>query len=68
MSDNTRFVRGPGLTLLSPDQCEKIRSSALEILERNGVRIADEQVFGELGGAGPRWQRSSPSWMCRGAA
>ncbi len=45
MGDNNRFKNALGLTLLSSDQCEQIDQASLEVLERVGVNVHQEETL-----------------------
>ena len=44
----------PSMRVLSPDQCEEIHLATLEVLERTGVWLDDEDALEALRGAGAR--------------
>ncbi len=54
MTDKNNLRRGPYLVVLSSEDREKIFSSALEILEKTGIRVHDQKTLNILGQAGVR--------------
>jgi len=54
MTDKNKSGKAPYLVALSPEDREKIFSSALEILKKTGVRVHDQKTLNILGLAGAR--------------
>ncbi|RKX78021.1 MAG: trimethylamine methyltransferase [Spirochaetes bacterium] len=70
MRVNTRFQNTPGINLLTDDQCEEIYLAALEVLERVGVMVYNEEALTLLKEAGARVKRNHvilPSYLVKKA-
>ncbi len=49
---NDKIYGGGQFSRLSPDQCQKLHNASLEILERTGVRLYDQEAIDLLKKAG----------------
>lgn len=70
MRANTVFQQTPGLSLLTQDQCEEIHLAVLEVLDRVGVNVFEDEALSLLQQAGARVDGSRvhiPSWLVKKA-
>ncbi|MGI6686046.1 MAG: trimethylamine methyltransferase family protein [Bacillota bacterium] len=70
MRVNTKFQTNLGLNILSQDQCESIHFATLEVLDRIGINVFDQEALELLKKGGAKvdgYRVRIPSWMVKRA-